>query len=104
MRMLFVWSVVAAMAGCGGTVADAGPSTSTESVTVYPAVCNASADPTACAQCLNHAPLGIVGSSICETAAGPAGSTCCSVTTTAGCVAMYFDGDHEVTSGCDQDH
>lgn len=56
------------------------------------------------AQCFAHPPLGLAGSSICQTAVGgPAGSTCCSFLDSSGhCEATYFDGQNETKGTCGQ--
>jgi hypothetical protein len=63
-------------------------------------VCATTADPSNCAWCIAHPPLNVDGLFASETFAGPAGSTCASVTTTGLCKASYYDGNITVTAVC----
>lgn len=56
--------------------------------------CYKSADVAACRHCLDYPPRGEQGTTACETAPGPAGSSCCFTAP----VATYFDGVAEISA------
>lgn len=60
--------------------------------------CAGSKDVVSCHQCLNYPPRGAEGLSVCQTASGPSGASCCSQGTE--CKATHFDGKSDVTAEC----